>query len=172
MKNLFRCCVLAALLPLSACLTKMIDKDYSPPTQTPLAQVRFLPVERGGYSIEILRDKRWLRLQGQVGEKRKLAGIGDDGFFNEFGTLQTEIPAGAPVTMALSHVGSVAGTPGCRVELKLCAAVGERYEVVLTPGAAACEAYVQKQVVSEGGVLRREKLSAEDALRCVEPSQP
>lgn len=167
MTPLFRCCALAAALLLSACLTKMIDYDYSPPAETALAQLRFLPVERGGYTVEIRRGERWLRLQGQVGERRRLSGVGDEGFFNEFGTLQTDIVAGQVVTLALSHFGA----PACRVELQLCATASERYEVVLTSGAAGCEAYVQQQVISGGGALRRQKLSPEDATRCQEAPQ-
>jgi len=171
MTFLFRCCALAAALLLSACLTKMIDKDYSPPVETALAQLRFLPVVRGGYTVEIQRGERWLRLQGQVGERRKLAGIGDADFFNEFGMLKTEIAAGSVVTMALTHFGGAAGAPPCRVELKLCASVAEHYEVVTSADGAGCTAYVQQEVISDGGVLRRQKLSPDEAASCEAPPE-
>lgn len=171
MTSLFRCCAPAAALLLSACLTKMIDKDYSPPVETALAQLRFLPVERGGYTVEIKREERWLRLQGQVGERRKLAGIGDADFFNEFGMLKTEIAAGSVVTLALTRFGAAAGAAPCRVELKLCASVGEHYEVVMSDAAGGCAAYLQQEVVSDGGVLRRRRLSAEEAARCAAEPQ-
>lgn len=157
---------------LSACASKLFDKEYYIPTEVPLARLKFLPVERGSYGIEILHEERWLRMPGRVTARRTVTGMDASSSFNEFGEQNTEVVAGRIVTLALSYEGppDAAAPPlACKLQVNLCAEEGVRYELALTPGANACELYFQKQFVSEAGVVRTEKLSAEAAATCAAP---
>lgn len=171
MNRILRCGAIAVVLLSSACVTKLFDREYEPPRGVPVTILKFMPMERGSYTIELLRGERWLQLHGEVREQRKTGG-GGGAFDSDFQAQRSEVVAGQPTTLALIRRPATPTAEPCRVQLLICGAEDTLYEVVMEAGDGSCSGYFLQQSISDAGVLRRERLSPEEAADCAREAQP